>query len=289
MAVLNDASKAAEDLAAVAAALTRSTVQVKGRKFGVGSGVVWNSSLIITNAHVVNGTTATVEFSDGRIFDATCISRDPLRDLAALKVAATDLPAATIGDSNTLRVGELVLAVGNPLGFVSAVSAGIIHAIALPDPLNQWVQADIRLAPGNSGGPLADAQGRVIGINTAIAGGLTLAVPSNAVQRFLLGQARPNLGVTLQPVLVPLGNRRSWGWLILEVHPGSAAESAGLITGDVLLGTSGQLFPTPRDLLRGLLRAEPGTPLQLDFLRGGRRMTCEVHLWGNGTTGVEAA
>lgn len=285
----NNATRATEDLAAVAAALNHSTVQVKSRGFGVGSGVIWNPSLIITNSHVVRGSRATVELADGRVFDAVCSSRDQNRDLAALKVTATDLPAATIGDSDNLRVGELVLAVGNPLGFVGAVTTGIIYAIATKDTLSRWVQADIRLAPGNSGGPLADAQGRVIGINSVIAGGLALAVPSNAVERFLrLGQEQPYLGVTIQPVLVPLGNRRIFGLLIIEVRHSSLAESAGLLIGDVLIGTDGQLFNTPRGLMKALSQVEAGNMLQLNFLRGGKRMSCEVYPRGNGN-GTEAA
>src|SRR5258706_12605695 len=104
------------------------------------------------------------------------------RDLASLKIGATGLPAATPGDSSALRVGELVIAVGNPMGFIGALTTGVVHA--LPN-RKRWVAADVRLAPGNSGGPLADAQGCVIGINTMIAGGLALAVPSNVVAEFL--------------------------------------------------------------------------------------------------------
>jgi serine protease Do len=181
----NDATRVTEELAAVAARLSLSTVQVRSRRFGAGSGVIWHSSgLIITNAHVVRGSRARVELSDGRVFDAVCTGRNLQRDLAALKVPAADLSAATVGDSDALRVGELVLAVGNPLGLVGAVTTGIIYAIGPKDASSKWVQADVRLAPGNSGGPLADAQGRIIGINTIIAGGLALAVPSNVVERF---------------------------------------------------------------------------------------------------------
>lgn len=182
---LND-TKTTEELAAVAAALNRSTVQVRSRRFSMGSGVIWHAKgLIITNAHVVNGSRAMVELSDGRIFDAVCTSRDLQRDLAVLTVLADDLPAAIIGDSDALRVGQLALAVGNPLGLVGALTTGIIHTIGSKDPASRWIQADVRLAPGNSGGPLADARGQVIGINTVIARGLALAIPSNAVQRFL--------------------------------------------------------------------------------------------------------
>lgn len=286
----NDATRATEDLAAVAATLSRSTVQVRSRRYGVGSGVIWHpSGLIITNDHVVRGSRATVELSDGRVFDAVCTGRDPQRDLAALKVSAADLSAATVGDSDALRVGELVLAVGNPLGLVGALTTGIIHAVG-PKNASRWIQADVRLAPGNSGGPLADAQGRVIGINTVIAGGLALAVPSNAVQRFLrLGSERPYFGVTIQPVMVPLGDKRVFGLLVLEVRPSSLAESAGLLTGDVLIGAARQLFNSPKDLMKALLQVNRGGMLQLDFTRGGKHMSCEVRLKDGRETGVEAA
>lgn len=276
-----------DELADVAANLSRSTVQVHQR-FGGGSGVIWHSNgSIITNAHVVRNMGVTVELSDGRVFDAVCIKRDRSLDLALLKVDAT-LPAATIGNSDTLRVGELVLAVGNPLGVVGALTTGIIHAIAPKDTLARWVQADIRLAPGNSGGSLADAQGRVIGINTVIAGNLALAVPSNTVERFL-GQVekRPLIGVTIQPVLVPLRGKRVLGFLILEVHQGSLAQSAGLMPDDVLIRVAGQFFRGTTDLAQALWQINPGDTLQLDFLRGGKDMTCTIRMH-NGN-GVEAA
>lgn len=185
MTITSNEPTSVTELAAVAAALRYSTVQVRSRRTGVGSGVIWDSGLVITNAHVVRGSRATVELSDGRVLDAVCTVRDAHQDLAALEVAAVDNRAATIGNSDTLRVGQLVLAVGNPLGIVGALTTGIIHAIAPKDAFSKWVQADVRLAPGNSGGPLADAQGRVIGINTLIAGGVALAVPSNVVDRFV--------------------------------------------------------------------------------------------------------
>lgn len=272
-----------DELAVVAANLSRSNVQVHQR-FGGGSGVIWDSNgLIITNAHVVRSMGATVELSDGRVFDAVCIKRDRSLDLALLKVDATHLPAATIRN-DTLRVGELVLAVGNPLGAVGALTTGIIHAIAPKDTLARWVQADIRLAPGNSGGSLADAQGRVIGINTVITGNLALAVPSNTVERFLRqSEERPYLGVTIQPVFVPLRGKRVLGLLILEVHQGSLASSAGLLTGDVLIGVAGQFFPRTTDLTQALWQINPNDTLQLDLLRGGKHITCAVRTQdGNG-------
>ena len=175
-----------EEFAALAAALSRSTVQVHElTSRNGGSGVIWRADgLIITNSHVVSGSHATVKLSDGRVFDAEVTARNPERDLAVLQIKATDLPTATVGDSDALRVGQMVLAIGNPFGLVG-VTTGIIHAMSSNGCSSHWVQADVRLFPGNSGGPLADAGGRVIGINSMIAGGLAFAVPSNAVEYFL--------------------------------------------------------------------------------------------------------
>jgi serine protease Do len=262
--------------------LRRSTVQVRGhRSPGGGSGVIWRADgLIITNAHVARGPRATVELSDGRTFDAVVTTRDERRDLAALKVDATDLPAARIGDSDALRVGALVLAVGNPLGLTGALTTGVVHAAASPDGPRQqgWVRADVRLAPGNSGGPLADARGSVIGINSMIAGGLALAVPSNAVERFLAGGARPALGITMQPVRLPLDGRVVFGLLVMEAAAGSPAEAAGLLTGDTIIGTGGALFARPDSLMHALYTLMPGDTLRLDIVRGGRRIAVDVTL-----------
>ncbi len=178
----------AQDLAAVADRLRRSTVEIRGAREGVGSGVIWHpSGLILTNAHVASIPELGVVLSDGSRLPARVVARDPQRDLAALIVPAGNLPAVNFRDSNTLRVGELVLAVGNPWGITGAVAAGIIHSVGPLRALGhqRWVQADVRLAPGNSGGPLADARGRVLGINSLIAAGLALAVPSDEAERFL--------------------------------------------------------------------------------------------------------
>lgn len=199
----------ASELAIVAQRLRDVTVQVRSPEIGGGSGVIWNSDgLIITNAHVAVTQRTPVELEDGRVFDAVRTSIDPKLDLAALQIDATDLKALTVGDSDALRVGELVLAVGNPLGAVGVLTTGIVHARGLTNLPNsgskqtstpysqnlqfqQWVMADIRLAPGNSGGLLADVQGRVVGINTMIVEGLALAIPSNVVERFLKEGSRP--------------------------------------------------------------------------------------------------
>lgn len=252
----------------VAERLRRSTVQVqtRGRGQGVGSGIIWSGDgLIITNAHVARGSQTKVALWDGSMHEASVVNRDARRDLASLKIQASGLPAATPGNSSALRVGELVIAVGNPFGFIGALTTGVVHSL----PGRQlWVTADVRLAPGNSGGPLADAQGRVIGVNTMIAGGLALAVPSNAVGQFLRGQIGPSLGVTLQPT--PLRDGR-FGFLLLKVDPGSAAEAASLMIGDLLIGAGGQPFASLDDL-HGAIEGS-GETLDLQFLRGDRRAT----------------
>jgi len=252
----------------VAEQLRRSTVHVQphGIRQGGGSGVIWShDGVIITNAHVARDTRAKVTLWDGSTHESTLVNRDMRRDLASLKIDALGLPAATPGDSSALRVGELVIAVGNPLGFIGALTTGVVHS--LPN-RQRWVAADVRLAPGNSGGPLADAQGRVIGINTMIAGGLALAVPSNAVGEFLKrgGAQGPALGVTLQPVPLREG---ALGFLLLKVDPGSAAEAASLLIGDVLIGAAGRPFASLDDLHSTLDSA--GEALDVQFLRGDRR------------------
>jgi serine protease Do len=250
----------------VAERLRRSTVHVQtgGRQQGAGSGIIWSGDgLIITNAHVARGSGAKVSLWDGSTYEASVLNRDARRDLASLKIAASGLPAATPGNSNALRVGELVIAVGNPLGFIGALTTGVVHS--LPG-RQRWVAADVRLAPGNSGGPLADAQGRVVGINTMIARGLALAVPSNAVRQFLAGEAGPSLGITLQPVPLRDG---AFGFLLLKVDPGSAAEVASLMIGDVLTGAGGRGFASIDDLHAAV--ESSGETLDLQFLRGDRR------------------
>lgn len=258
----------ASDLGRLADRLRASTVHVRGRGPGGGSGVIWSpDGLIVTNAHVARGHGASVEI-DGQTYPAELTTRDEQRDLAALQIEASNLPAAPVGDSDALRVGQVVIAAGNPLGMTGAVSTGIIHAIASGRP--SWVRADIRLLPGNSGGPLADARGRVIGINSMVAGGLGLAVPSNSVRRFLGG--RVNLGITARPVSISVNGQPGIGLLILEVAPGSAAEESGVSLGDVLVGVDGNAFRTPADVRSVDWRA----PHELEALRGGRSIRLVV-------------
>ena len=277
-----------KELTTIADQLRRCTVQVRSGKSGAGSGVIWSANgVIVTNAHVVSGTEAEVERSDGQILKATVTARNIQRDLVALQVQATDLPAAAVGDSDCLRVGEFVLAVGNPLGWVGAVTTGIIHTLGSTQ-TQPWIQADVRLAPGNSGGALANAQGQVIGINTMIVNGCGFAIPSRVVQRFLGDQHdRPYLGVSLQPVMVPLDRRPVYGLLIINIEADSPAEAAHLQLGDVLIGVRGTSFQTPNELFEILERSHSGDGLPLNVLRGGQRSVAEVVLYGR-SQGVAA-
>src|SRR5215472_10424622 len=229
MNAVNLAAQSAPDaLSELAQRLRRSTVQVRAGRSGAGSGIVWRKDgLIVTNAHVVHGRRLKVDLPNGDSRDAELVAADPRRDLAALRVQAQGLEAAQVGDSDRVRPGELAFAVGNPLGLVGAVTAGIVVAAgSSSSSRSRWIQADVRIAPGNSGGPLADARGRVIGVNSMIYGGLAIAVPSNAVERFLRsGRSRPRLGVTVEQVQVRVaGNAIAPALLIFEIADGGAAE-----------------------------------------------------------------
>ncbi len=177
------------ELESIARHLRASTVKVQRRRSGGGSGVIWRSSgLIVTNAHVTPTTRATVKLADGSVLTGTVTARDYEHDLAALWVEAHGLPAVTVGDSDALLVGQLVLAIGNPRQAVGALRIGIVHAFgrAAAASGRRWVEADIDLPPGYSGGPLSDAAGLVVGINSMAArDGRGFAVPSKTVEAFL--------------------------------------------------------------------------------------------------------
>ncbi len=255
----------------VAEQLRRSAVLIQAR--GSGSGVIWSTDgIIVTNAHVVRGSRAAVQLWDGREFEAKIMSRNLRRDIALLRVDANNLPAAVAADSSQVRAGELAIAIGNPLGFIGALTTGTVHGIGPLRGLGpqSWIQATLRLAPGNSGGPLADARGRTIGINTMVAGGLALAIPSNTVQDFLsAGPSDSWLGVTVHAVQVPrvAGRSRAFGLVVLEVEPGSPAANASLMPGDILLGTEDQPFTATDDLSQALRGSGPRVQ-RLEFLRG---------------------
>ncbi|HEY2067371.1 MAG TPA: trypsin-like peptidase domain-containing protein [Gemmatimonadaceae bacterium] len=178
-----------EDLARIAASLRRCTVLVEtgGRTRGHGSGIIWSTDgLLVTNAHVAQAGTAAVTLADGTTTTARLVARDPRRDLALLRVGADLLTgdAAVIGDPSTLRTGDVVLALGHPLGVPHALALGVVHTVT-HSAKAPYVAADIRLAPGNSGGPLADAKGRVVGVNCMVIGGLGVAVSVDAVRRLV--------------------------------------------------------------------------------------------------------
>jgi serine protease Do len=173
------------ELKAAADRLRRITVRVRTPGMGEGSGVIWSrSGLVVSNAHVARASQLEIELWDGRVLEGRVHWRDPRRDLALLTIPATGLPVAVPGKVERLQPGEIVLALGHPFGLANALSLGVIHGLAGTG-RNRWIRADIRLAPGNSGGPLANVAGEVIGLNTLVAGGLAHAIPVSAVQRFL--------------------------------------------------------------------------------------------------------
>jgi serine protease Do len=280
----------------IAERLRRSTVQVLDGGRGGGSGIIWNDAgLVLTNAHVVRGPAAQVELWNGARLSAKLLKQDDRRDLAALKIDASGLPVAPSSAVPALRAGELVIAVGNPLGFIGAVSTGVVHAVG---PLagfgrRSWIQSSVRLAPGNSGGPLANALGEVVGVNTMIAGlgsgrNLALAIPVAAVRQFLSRSDNEGatLGVIVRPVSIP--SERAPGFLILETTPGAPAEKASLLIGDLLIGVNGLRFLNFSDLEHAIETAVDGR-LTLQFRRGGRSQERSVTIQLNVPTRRAAA
>jgi serine protease Do len=174
------------ELEALAGKLARVTVQIRNGREGAGCGIIWGSNgLIISNAHVARSRFLEIELSDGRVLDGRVWSRDPQSDLAAIMIAASGLPMPETADVGMLRPGEIVVALGHPFGLANALALGVVHQVDADSGRNRWIRADIRLAPGNSGGPLATVGGEVIGINTLIAGGLAHAIPVAGVRRFV--------------------------------------------------------------------------------------------------------
>lgn len=280
-----------DGLGEIAERVRRFTVLVEPSDRGNGSGVIWSSDgTIVTNAHVSRGRRARVSLWDGREFAGEVVSRDVRRDLAAVRIAATGLAASVAADSSQVRAGEVAIAVGNPLGFLGAMTMGVVHGVG---PLRgvgnkSWVQADIRLAPGNSGGPLADSRGRVIGINTMVASGLALAIPSNDVVRFLRDDSGVQwLGVAARAVRLPRRGRTSAGLLLLEVEANSPAGMASLIAGDILLGTDEAPFSSVDDLA-GVLEGREPRVLRLRFLRGDYSKVRKVSVWLGGRSSIAA-
>jgi serine protease Do len=293
---LTQVSQLADELAELAALVQSSVVMVRGSRNGGGSGVVWNDrGLVITNQHVAPGQQAEVSWGRGDGLVARVIASSPNLDIAALQIegeSARDprLVPARIRDSSTLRIGELVVAVGNPLGERNAVTLGVVSAAGTLH--SRWgerevIQAAITLRPGNSGGALADAQGRVVGIPHMVVGrGAGLAVPSRVVERFLLAErgGRAFFGVAGEWVRVPSRAVEQWelpsavGILLEEVVPSSPADEAGLLLGDVLVGLTqnGNGAVASGDLQTELRLATAGVAARLAILRGGELRSFEV-------------
>ena len=274
-------SKTAPFPGRVAESLRRSTVQVKSdspEAGGLGSGVVLPDNQVLSNAHVADGKNITIECWDGNAVQASVLRSDPRRDLCLLR-CLTRLTGATVtfGDSNALQPGTPVLAVGNPLGFIGAVSTGVVHSVGPIASRSQllrqpWIRARLRLAPGSSGGPLADLAGNVIGINTMmISGGLALAVPSRIVHSFLK-RTDLTLGVTIRQVQLTNGES---ALMILELESGGAAEAASLLPGDILVSGNGRKLESPDDLQQSMDESPAGR-LYFVFRRGGQHQTRQV-------------
>jgi serine protease Do len=266
-----------EALSDIAERVSRSVVLVFHRG-GNGAGVIWRADgQIVTNSHVAREGRAEVVLADGRKLVGIVAARHPTRDLAILKVAAEDLPAIEVGDSSRVRPGQLAIAVGHPRGYRSAVTAGIVVASgqAATDEgprTGDMLQADVALAPGNSGGPLVDAQGRVIGINTMVSGQLALAIPSQAVERFVAGtgqgQGTAYLGVA--GIVVPLRRPdHAAGYLLTEIGEGTPADRAGLIVGDVIVAIGETVVIDQESVPAAIMRMRPGDAVTVRVLRGG--------------------
>ena len=286
------AAAAGEALADMIERVKGGVVMVHSGRQGAGSGVVWRSDgIVITNHHVVARRDETaVVFSDDRQVAARVIAREPALDLAALRVELDSLRPVDIGQSENVRVGELVVAVGNPWGQRGVVTAGVVSAIGeVETPWRrgkaEYIRSDVRLAPGNSGGPMLDAHGKVIGINAMIFGGdLGVAIPSHIVSQFLSvaeGQ-RPVLGVGVQTVDLPpmyrAASQREHGLLVVELQAGGGAEQAGMYIGDVLLDVDGRPVHDAHSLTYTLARHSAGTSVALRYLRAGDIRTAEAQL-----------
>ncbi|MCE9606672.1 MAG: Do family serine endopeptidase [Planctomycetia bacterium] len=269
------------------------------RSDGAGSGVIIDKSgVILTNNHVVRGAdVVTVRLADGREFKGVDIKTDPQTDLAIVRIeGAEDLKAAKLGDSDSLEIGDWVIAVGNPFGLEQTVSAGIIsgkgRSIGAAQRAN-FLQTDAAINPGNSGGPLVNLDGEIIGINTAIASngggndGIGFAVPSS-LAKWIVPQLmsksgaveRAYLGVGIEQMNSELagkfGVQRGTGVLITEVHPNTPAADAGLKEGDIILDYNGVKVHTPRELQEVVERTVLNTKQKANVLRDGKSIVVEV-------------
>ena len=266
---------------------------------GTGSGVAFTADgFLLTSAHVVAGAPGgTATFVDGADYPFEVVGRDPLSDLAVIRASDSDLAAAPLGDADRLRVGQLVVAIGNPLGFAGSVTAGVVSALgrslAARDGrasrlVENVIQTDAALNPGNSGGALADGRGRVVGINTAVAGiGLGLAVPINSATQSIIGALmrdgrvrRAFLGVVggtrpLRPALAErLGRRR--GLEVVQLLDGSPAAAGGVRAGDVIVELDGRPIEGVGDLQRLMVGEVVGRPIGVEVERDGSMLALRV-------------
>jgi S1-C subfamily serine protease len=259
---------------------------------GSGSAVAFTpDGYLVTNAHVVAGAErGTATFVDGDELGFEVVGRDPLSDLAVVRAAGSDLVAAPFGDAARLRVGQLVVAIGNPLGFAGSVTAGVVSALgrslAARDGqasrlVENVIQTDAALNPGNSGGALADIRGRVVGINTAVAGiGLGLAVPVDAATRLILAALmrdgrvrRAYLGIVggTRRLPAPLAARlgRTAGLEVVQMLDGSPAAAAGVRAGDIIVSLDGRPIAGVGDLQRSLVGDLVGRSIEVTLERDG--------------------
>jgi len=277
---------------AIATAARAFVVQVRGRGRGHGAGIVWGAGeTVLTNHHVVAGASGGLEVVtlDGRPFPARLIAGSPRLDLALLALDGARLPPAPVGDSAGLRVGELVFAIGDPWGQRGVVTAGIISGLGEIPTLRgeqaaSYIRSDVRLAPGNSGGPLLNASGEVVGINSMIFGGdLSIAIPAHVAAAWAARlPGRPVvLGLGVQRAELPAGlgaPGQRHGLLVAAVAPGGPAARAGFLVGDLLLALAGEPLPTSDALIDALARHAPGDTVRLDLARGGKPLTVDVEL-----------
>jgi serine protease Do len=271
------------------------------REGGLGSGVIVRADgYILTNHHVVDGAEEVdVELIDGRSLKAKVVGSDAPSDLAVLKVEAKDLPTLTLGDSDTVRVGDVVLALGNPLGIGQTVTMGIVsakgRATGLGDgSFEDFIQTDAPINRGNSGGALVNTTGELIGINSQIMSptggniGIGFAIPANMARNVMTqlidhGEVRRGkLGVTIQPVTSEiarsLGLSQVSGALVNNVEPGSPADKAGVRRGDVITAINGDNVRDGNELRNEVAQAMPGTSVTLQIVRDGREQTLKATL-----------
>jgi S1-C subfamily serine protease len=285
-------SRAVSSVAATVLPSVASLSVSSPRGQGAGSGVLFTADgFMLTSAHVVaDATGGRAEFTSGDEAPFEVVGADPFADLAVLRVHGAPGTPADLGDADALRIGQLVIAVGNPMGLAGSVTAGVVSALGRSLPvrsgrhvrlIDDVIQTDAALNPGNSGGALANSAGRVVGINTAIAGfGLGLAVPVNATTRHIIAELmadgrvrRAWLGVAGVPAPLPphlatrLGQRR--GLRLAEVVPGSPAALAGLYLGDVMITAGGRPVQGVQDVQRLMLGPAIGSRLPITVLRRG--------------------